>query len=483
MSFKLAIVGRPNVGKSTLFNRLVGRKLALVDDLPGVTRDRRIHAAKLYDLKFDVIDTAGLEDAANDSLEARMRLQTETAIEEADAILFVVDAKSGITPADQNFAELVRRSGKPVVLVVNKSESRGSQDGFYDAYQLGLGEPCAISAEHGQGMPDLRDAVVELIGEEKAFAKERAEEAEAEAFSSAKIGDLIGDDIEDPDDEEALAYDPTKSLRIAMVGRPNAGKSTLINTMLGEDRLLTGPEAGITRDSISVDWEWNGRKIKLYDTAGLRRKSKVQEKLEKLSVADGLRAIRFAEVVIIVLDATIPFEKQDLQIADLIIREGRAPVIAFNKWDLIENRQEVLADLREKTERLLPQIRGIRAVPISGERGHGLDKLMENIAMVDEIWNRRVSTGKLNRWLENVVGQHPPPAVAGRRLKVKYITQVKTRPPGFIVSCSRPEVMPQSYVRYLINGLRETFDMPGVPIRLSLRTSDNPYAHRAKKRR
>lgn len=483
MSFKLAIVGRPNVGKSTLFNRLVGRKLALVDDLPGVTRDRRVHAAKLYDLKFDVIDTAGLEDAANDSLEARMRLQTETAIEEADAILFVVDAKSGITPADQNFAELVRRSGKPVVLVVNKSEARDSQGGFYDAYQLGLGEPCAISAEHGQGMPDLRDAVVDLIGEEKAFAKQRAEEAEEEAFAATRFGDLIGDDIEDPDDEEALAYDPSKPLRIAMVGRPNAGKSTLINTMLGEDRLLTGPEAGITRDSISVDWEWNGRKIKLYDTAGLRRKSKVQEKLEKLSVADGLRAIRFAEVVIIVLDATIPFEKQDLQIADLIIREGRAPVIAFNKWDLIENRQEVLADLREKTERLLPQIRGIRAVPISGERGQGLEKLMESIAMVDEIWNRRISTGKLNRWLETVITHHPPPAVAGRRLKVKYITQVKTRPPGFVVSCSRPEVMPQSYVRYLMNGLRETFDMPGVPIRLSLRTSDNPYANRAKKRR
>lgn len=483
MSFKLAIVGRPNVGKSTLFNRLVGRKLALVDDLPGVTRDRRVHAAKLYDLKFDVIDTAGLEDAANDSLEARMRLQTETAIEEADAILFVVDAKSGITPADQNFAELVRRSGKPVVLVVNKSEARDSQGGFYDAYQLGLGEPCAISAEHGQGMPDLRDAVVDLIGEEKAFAKQRAEEAEEEAFAATRFGDLIGDDIENPDDEEALAYDPSKPLRIAMVGRPNAGKSTLINTMLGEDRLLTGPEAGITRDSISVDWEWNGRKIKLYDTAGLRRKSKVQEKLEKLSVADGLRAIRFAEVVIIVLDATIPFEKQDLQIADLIIREGRAPVIAFNKWDLIENRQEVLADLREKTERLLPQIRGIRAVPISGERGQGLEKLMESIAMVDEIWNRRISTGKLNRWLETVITHHPPPAVAGRRLKVKYITQVKTRPPGFVVSCSRPEVMPQSYVRYLMNGLRETFDMPGVPIRLSLRTSDNPYANRAKKRR
>lgn len=485
MSFTLAIIGRPNVGKSTLFNRLVGRKLALVDDLPGVTRDRRMHDAKLYDMYFEVIDTAGLEDAANDTLEGRMRAQTMAAIAEADAILFVVDAKAGITPDDMTFGELVRKSGKPVVLVVNKSEARGAQEGMYDAYQLGLGEPCAISAEHGQGMPDLRDAVVELLGEERVFGKDDvdAEQVIDEVFAPTAVGDLIGDDIEDPDAEVIPSYDSSKPLRIAIVGRPNAGKSTLINTMLGEDRLLTGPEAGITRDSISVDWEWNGRRIKLYDTAGLRRKSRVQGKLEKLSVADGLRAIRFAEVVIIVLDATIPFEKQDLQIADLIIREGRAPIIAFNKWDLVEDRQMVLADLREKTERLLPQVRGLRAVPISGERGQGLDKLMENVAITDEVWNSRVSTGKLNRWLEGVITHHPPPAVAGRRLKIKYMTQVKTRPPGFIVSCSRPDAMPQSYVRYLINGLRETFNMPGVPIRLSLRTSENPFAGRAKKKR
>ncbi|AIJ68721.1 ribosome biogenesis GTPase Der [Brucella suis] len=483
MGFTLAIVGRPNVGKSTLFNRLVGRKLALVDDLPGVTRDRRIHDAKLYDLKFQVIDTAGLEEAANDSLEARMRAQTEAAISEADAVLFVIDAKAGITPADSTFAEAVRRSGKPVVLVANKAEARGSEAGMYDAFQLGLGEPCPISAEHGQGMPDLRDAIVEFLGEERVFAEERQEEAADEVFTPAAVGALVGDDIEDPDAEEIPAYDATKPLRIAIVGRPNAGKSTLINTMLGEDRLLTGPEAGITRDSISADWEWHGRKIKLFDTAGMRRKARVQEKLEKLSVADGLRAIRFAEVVIIVLDATIPFEKQDLQIADLIIREGRAPVIAFNKWDLIEDRQMVLADLYEKTARLLPQVRGLRAVPISGERGQGIDKLMENVVKTHEIWNRRISTGRLNRWLEGVIAHQPPPAVSGRRLKVKYMTQVKTRPPGFVVSCSRPDAMPQSYVRYLINGLRETFDMPGVPIRLSLRTSDNPFAGRAKKKK
>lgn len=479
MSFTLAIIGRPNVGKSTLFNRIVGRKLALVDDTPGVTRDRRIHDGKLYDLHFNVIDTAGLEIAEASTLEGRMRAQTEAAIDEADAVLFVIDAKAGLTPTDIEFAQLVRKFNKPIVLVANKSEARGADAGLYDAYRLGLGEPCPISAEHGQGLPDLRDAIVEVIGKEKAFAEEEA----SEAFTPETIGALVGEDVSDEDDEVIPEYDATKPLQIAIVGRPNAGKSTMINTMLGQDRLLTGPEAGITRDSISVEWEWRGRSVKLFDTAGLRRKARVQEKLEKLSVADGLRAIRFAEVVIIVLDATIPFEKQDLQIIDLIIREGRAPIIAFNKWDLIEDRQALLADLREKTERLLPQVRGIRAVPISGETGHGIDKLMESVELTHRIWNSRISTGRLNRWLEGVITHHPPPAVSGRRLKVKYMTQVKTRPPGFMVSCSRPDVMPQSYVRYLINGLRETFEMPGVPIRLSLRTSENPFAGRAKKKR
>lgn len=477
MRFKVAIIGRPNVGKSTLFNRLAGRKLALVDDTPGVTRDRRVHPAKLYDLAFDVIDTAGFEDAPAATLPGRMRAQTEIAIREADLILFLVDAKAGLMPDDRTFAEVVRRSGKPVALVANKAEARGSQGGFLESWELGLGEPVPISAEHGQGLPDLREAIIAALGEERALGEDdEAEAGDGPAGSEA----LIGEDIADPDAEPA--YDETKPLRIAVVGRPNAGKSTLINALIGEERLLTGPEAGITRDSISVDWDWKGRRIKLFDTAGMRRKAKVQEKLEKLSVADGLRAIRFAEIVVIVLDATIPFEKQDLQIADLIAREGRAPVIAFNKWDLIDEPQRVLAELREKTERLLPQVRGIQAVPVSAETGRGLDRLMEAVARTHRVWNSRVSTGKLNRWLEGILAHHPPPAVAGRRLKIKYVTQAKTRPPGFVVSCSRPDAMPQSYLRYLTNSLREAFDMPGVPIRMALRTSENPFAGRAKKR-
>ncbi len=475
MTFKIAIVGRPNVGKSTLFNRLAGKKLALVDDTPGVTRDRRIHDAKLYDLRFDVIDTAGFEEAAAATLEGRMRAQTELAVAEADLILFMIDAKAGLTPNDRAFADIVRRAGKPVVVVANKAEARGAQGGMLESWELGLGEPIPISSEHGQGMPDLREAIIAALGEERVFPPEA--EAEADTFVPEV---LVGEDIADPEAEDVPSYDPTKPLRIAVIGRPNAGKSTLINALVGEERLLTGPEAGITRDSISVDWEWRGRRMKLFDTAGMRRKSRVQEKLERLSVADGIRAIRFAEVVVIVLDATIPFEKQDLQLADLVIREGRAAVIAFNKWDLIDNPQELLAELREKTDRLLPQVRGIRAVTVSAETGRGLDRLMEAVASTHETWNRRISTGKLNRWLEGVLAHHPPPAVAGRRLKIKYLTQVKARPPGFVISCSRPDAMPQSYIRYLTNGLRESFDMPGVPIRIMLRAPENPYAGKAK---
>lgn len=464
----IAIIGRPNVGKSTLFNRLVGKRLALVDDRPGVTRDRREGDASLHHLEFRVIDTAGLEDAAAETLEGRMRAQTEAAIRQADLSLFMVDAKVGITPQDAAFGDLLRRSGKPVILVANKAEARGSDAGFYDAFALGLGEPCPISAEHGEGMADLRDAIVGALG--------------ADAFETEELEVLEGENVVlDEEGEPVERYDATKPLNIAIVGRPNAGKSTLVNRFLGQDRLLTGPEAGITRDSISVEWEWRGRRVKMFDTAGLRRKAKVQEKLEKLSVADALRAMKFAEVVVVVFDATVPFERQDLQIVDLIAREGRAPVIAFNKWDLIEDRQALLADLREKTERLLPQIRGVKAVTVSGETGEGLDRLMKAIAETHEIWNRRVSTAKLNQWLERMVSHHPPPAVAGRRVNVKYMTQIKTRPPTFLVSTSRPEALGTAYVRYLINGLREQFGLLGTPIRMTLRKPDNPFASKRKR--
>ncbi len=464
----IAIIGRPNVGKSTLFNRLVGKRLALVDDRPGVTRDRRTGDATLLDLDFEVVDTAGLEEAGADTLEGRMRTQTETAIASADLCLFMIDVKAGVMPQDRAFVEIMRRTAGKVILVANKSEARGAEAGMLDAFELGLGEPIGISAEHGVGMGELRDAILEALGEET-FADDTPEPEEAVV------------DVRVEDDEVEPVYDATKPLRIAIVGRPNAGKSTLINRFLGEDRMLTGPEAGITRDSIASEWEWRGRTIKVFDTAGMRRKAKVQEKLEKLSVADGLRAIKFAEVVVVVFDATIPFERQDMSIVDLVMREGRAPVIAFNKWDLIEDRQEVLADLREKTDRLLPQARGIRAITVSGETGEGVERLMKAIVDTHEVWNKRISTAKLNQWLDRMVTRHSPPAVAGRRINIKYMTQVKSRPPTFMISTSRPDALNASYTRYLINGLRESFGLFAVPIRLGLRKPDNPYAGKRKR--
>ncbi|RFC66301.1 ribosome biogenesis GTPase Der [Fulvimarina endophytica] len=465
----IAIIGRPNVGKSTLFNRLVGKRLALVDDQPGVTRDRRPGEARLQDLRFEIVDTAGLETAEKDSLSARMREQTEEAIRVADLSLFMVDVKTGITPEDQDFAEVARRAGGRIILVANKAEARNSDSGFYDAYALGLGDPIAISAEHGEGMGDLRDALVEALGLDVFYDDE------------PEVDEPLTDVPVSEEDDGPLPYDETKPLRMAIVGRPNAGKSTLINTMLGEDRMLTGPEAGITRDSISVDWEWKDRTFKIFDTAGLRRKARVQEKLEKLSVADALRALKFAEVVVIMFDVTIPFERQDLTIVDLIAREGRAPVIAFNKWDLVEDRQELLKELREKTDRLLPQIRGVRTVVVSGETGEGIDGLMRAVIETHRIWNSRVSTAKLNQWLDRTTAHHPPPAVAGRRVTIKYMTQVKTRPPTFMLSTTRPEAIGASYTRYLINGLREVFGLKGVPIRLGLRKPHNPYASKKKR--
>jgi GTP-binding protein len=446
MTATVAIVGRPNVGKSTLFNRLVGQKLALVDDRPGVTRDRREGEARLGPLHFRVIDTAGLEEAQEGSLLARMRGQTEAAIAEADVVLFLMDARAGVLPADRPFADLVRRSGKPVVLVANKAEGGAGTAGAYEAFALGLGEPVPFSAEHGEGMGELFDALLPHVGETD----------------------------EDEEDEDAEG-DPSKPLRVAIVGRPNAGKSTLINRLIGAERLLTGPEAGITRDSIAIDWEWRGRPIKLFDTAGLRKRARVEDKLEKLSVADALRAIRFAEVVVALLDATIPFEKQDLSIVDLVEREGRAVVIGLNKWDLVADKPGLLKELREEAARLLPQVRGAPLVPLSGLAGDGLDRLMQAVVQAYEIWNRRIPTAKLNQWLEGALSANPPPAVSGRRIKIRYMTQAKARPPTFAVFGNQLDALPKSYTRYLVNGLREAFDLPGVPIRVALRTGKNPF--------
>jgi GTPase len=460
MPFTIVIIGRPNVGKSTLFNRLVGQKLALVDDAPGVTRDRREGEARLGDLRFTVIDTAGLDDeGAKGSLTARMHEQTETAIGLADALMFVVDARAGLTPSDRAFADYARRANKPVILLANKSEGKHGEVGAMEAYALGLGEPLQISAEHGEGLGELYDALRGLMPEPP---------EESEEFDD--------DDIIESDDD--LAKRP---IRVAVVGRPNAGKSTLINRLLGEERLLTSAEAGTTRDSIAVEINWNGRDFRVFDTAGLRRRSRIEEKLEKLSVADALRAVRFAEVVVLMMDTQNKFEEQDLRIADLIEREGRALVIAVNKWDLMEAKSGAISALRAEADRLLPQIRGAPLVTVSGLMGEGIDHLMRAIEEAYAVWNRRVPTAALNRWFEQAVDANPPPAVSGRRLKLNYITQAKARPPSFVLFCSRADAVPQSYLRYLVNSLREYFELPGTPVRIALREKANPFAHKRKR--
>ena len=464
MPFTVAIVGRPNVGKSTLFNRLVGKRLALVDDRPGVTRDMREGEGRLGELRFRVLDTAGVEEAAEETLTGRMRQLTERAIAEADLCLFLIDARAGVTAGDEVLAGLLRRSGTPVIVCANKAEGRAGQAGILDAYGLGLGEVVAISAAHGEGLDELRDAIAAVMAE----AGSGEDAAAAETFDTEAEADVLAEH---------------RPLQIAVVGRPNAGKSTLVNAILGEERLLAGPEAGITRDAIAVTCDWGGRQWRIFDTAGLRKRARVREKLEKLSVADALRAIRFAEVVVVLIDATRPFETQDLRIADLAEREGRAVVIAVGKWDLVEDRQRRLRELREMAERLLPQLRGVPVVSVSGLTGGGLDRLREAILAVHRIWNTRIPTAKLNRWLAAMVESHPPPAVSGRRVKLRYMTQVKARPPTFALWCSRPEVLPEAYLRYLVNGLREAFGLRGVPVRLMLRKGENPYEGRAKKRR
>ena len=468
MTFSLAIVGRPNVGKSTLFNRLVGKRIALVDDQPGVTRDLREGDAKLGHLRFLAIDTAGLEEATDESLQGRMRKLTESAIVLADVCLFVIDARVGVTSLDHFFADILRKKAKHVILAANKSEGRLADPGFLDSFSLGLGEPLRISAEHGEGMADLLSELVPL--QKKLFQEG--------SYASPEV------DIDNEEDDLSEYRLPTKErpLQVAVIGRPNSGKSTLINKIIGEERLLTGPEAGITRDAISIQLDWQGIPMRVFDTAGMRKKAKINNKIEKLSVGDGLRAIKFAEVVVVLLDAAIPFEQQDLRIAGLAEREGRSIVVAVNKWDVEKNKQEKLRNMRETFQRLLPELRGAPLVTVSAKNGRGIDRLNSEIMKAHKIWNKRIATSPLNIWLSEMIAAHPPPAPNGKRIKLRYITQAKSRPPGFVVMCSNPSKLPTSYSRYLVNGLREAFDLPGTPIRLTMRSQadKNPFKNRKK---
>jgi len=451
---KVAIVGRPNVGKSTLFNRLTGRRTALVDDRPGVTRDRREGEALLYDLAFRVVDTAGLEEAPPDSLAGRMRAQSERAVAQADVVLFVIDARSGVLPDDERFADWLRRSGKPVLLVANKCEGRAAEALVAEAYRLGLEAPIALSAEHGLGLADLHEAL----------AKHLAPQApEPEAGKS------------EADEESEADEAPDGPLQIAVVGRPNVGKSTLVNRLIGEERLLTGPEAGITRDAIALDWVYRGQAIRLVDTAGLRRRAKIKEGLERLAGADTRRALKYAHVAVLLIDATQPLERQDLTIAEQVVEEGRGLVLAVNKWDLVGEPGPTLAELRRRVEEALPRVRGVPLVTLSAATGKGVARLLPAVVGLYEAWNRRIPTARLNRFLEEAVARHPPPAPQGRRIRLKYMTQVKARPPTFAIFASHASQLPESYMRYLENGLRQAFDLAGPPLRLRLRSGRNPY--------
>ena len=441
MSFSVAILGRPNVGKSTLFNRLVGRRLALVDDTPGLTRDRREGAARIADLEFRAIDTAGLEEAAPDSLTGRIQAQTERALAAADVVLFIIDARAGVTPDDRHFARWLRQSGKPVVLVANKAEGSAGLPGIGEAFALGLGDPVPISAEHGEGLALVYERLLP-------FAR----------------GDADG------------GRPPSRPLQLAILGRPNVGKSTLANRLIGADRLLAGPEPGITRDAVAVDWDWQGRKVRLVDTAGLRRAARVADKVEKLAAGDSLRALRFAEIAILVVDATRPLERQDLAIAARIEEEGRGLALAATKWDLVRAPKAALLGLHERTETALAQLAGVAIAPVSGKTGEGLAALMAAVFAAEAAWNRRVATAELNRWLADVRERHPPPLAAGRRLRLRYLTQVNTRPPSFALFASKPGELPEAYRRYVVNALRRDFDLCGTPIRLMLRQGRNPYA-------
>ncbi|MEH3103400.1 MAG: ribosome biogenesis GTPase Der [Sphingomonas phyllosphaerae] len=446
----VAIVGRPNVGKSTLFNRLVGKKLALVDDRPGVTRDRREGDAHLLGLDFRVIDTAGYEDEDPNSLPGRMRQQTQAAVDAADVALFVIDSRAGVVPLDEEIARWLRGSDTPIVLMANKAEGRAGDGGFYEAMALGFGDPVAFSAEHGEGIVELFEALLPHL-------------------------DPLQPEPEAPIDIES----PDAPLKLAIVGRPNAGKSTLVNRMLGEDRMITGPEAGITRDSIAIDWTWEGpdgpRQVRLIDTAGMRKRAKVQDKLEKLSVADALHAVDFAEVVVLLLDATLGLESQDLRIADRVLEEGRALVIALNKWDVAENASSLFNGVKKALDEGLAQVKGVPLLAVSAATGKGIDQLIAAAFETREAWSRRVGTGELNRWFERAIEANPPPAPGGKRIKLRYLTQAKTRPPGFVLFGTRVDELPTSYQRYLVNGIRRDLGFGAVPVRLMLRAPKNPF--------
>ena len=492
---RLAILGRPNVGKSTLFNRLAGKRLAIVDDQPGVTRDRKEADGRLAGISLTLVDTAGFEDVTDASLEARMRQQTEAAIADCDVALFLFDARAGLVPMDERFAELLRGADKPVILAGNKCEGNAADAGLIEGWSLGFDEPIGLSAEHGEGMAELYQRISEVVGEE-AFQDALAYEPndrgprfdpdeddpadfDIDALEAPGPADALDDGPELPDEQpedEPETSEPVRPAKLIVVGRPNAGKSTLINSLLESDRLLTGPEAGITRDSIAVDWEWEGRPIRLVDTAGMRRKAKVQEKLERFSVGESIRALKYADIIALVMDATEAFERQDLQIADLAVREGRGIVFVLTKWDLIADQNEAAKELREKAERLLPNAKGAPLVFLSGLTGKRIDRLMPAVLKVYDDWNAKVKTSDLNNWLRAVVERHPPPSVHGRPIKPKYMSQVKSRPPTFVLMANRGDAMPEQYKRYLINGLREAFDLPGVPIRLFVRQGRNPYA-------
>ncbi len=447
MTLKVAVIGRPNVGKSTLFNRLVGRKLAIVHDKPGVTRDRKEAAARFKNLDLCLIDTAGFEDAKENSIEQRMLAQTKRAINESDVCLFMFDARAGLHPYDETFAALVRQSHKPVILLANKCEGKAQEDNIFEAYKLGLGQPIPFSAEHGLGLEDLYSALAEVNAKISPEPEEQPEESSEE-----------------------------RPIQLAIVGRPNVGKSTLVNALLHDERMLTGPEAGITRDAITSEWQWKGRKINLVDTAGLRRQSKITDSLEKMSAASTKHAAFMAQVVVLVLDADAVLDKQDLTIARQVIDEGRALVIAVNKWD-IAKRSEALQKLNDKLQTSLTQITGVPTVTISALKNEGLDKLMSAVFKVYGRWNTRIPTAPLNKWFSDVQEQNTPPLGKNkRRIKLKYITQAKTRPPSFYIFSSNPEGLPDSYLRYLINSLRDTFNLGGVPVRVTVRKSDNPYA-------